>query len=158
MASANVPFILTHAEYDRIVAEYDFLIEYEYVKVIDRDATHVLGTLKTGKHDTAETHDYYVLQDITNANLQGLRNAWFTTSGKILFVPQYGHCLTATIMATYEHKLEDSGWFHYSQGSWRNRHNVKITDRMYDALAMFAEQNGMDVASIAYGRSSNNGH
>jgi len=152
--SSFAPFMLTIEQYDRLATEYDHLIGYGNLVEIMRDDKHVIGKLRSESHNKTETHNYMVLQDITNENLAGLQNAWFTTSGKILFVPWYSHNITACILghtSRYADELESMGWYHYSIGSWRNTDTVKVTDRMYDAIAKFADQNGMDAAAIAFG-------
>jgi len=149
------PFMLTHAEYARLVDKYDHLFTYHNIIVTDQDSSNVMGYIRTESHDLPETHDYFVLQDITHAPIVGLQNAWFLPSGKILYVPWYAHNLTACVlghMSGYADELESMGWFHYSMGCWRNRNTAKITDRMYDSLARYADQNNEDVAYIAYGK------
>lgn len=149
------PFIFTIDQYDRLISNYDHLVTYKNIIELDRDSVHVMGKLRSETHDRSETHGYMVLQDITNLPLNGLMNAWFTTTGKILYVPWYAHNITACILGhtdRYADELECKGWFHYSIGNWRNRHNVKVTDRMYDAIAKFADQNNEDAALIAFGR------
>ena len=149
------PFMLTIEQYDRLVEEYDHLVDSGNIVAIDRDDTHVIGKMRSETHTLSETHEYMVLQDITDLDLRGLQNAWFTTSGKILYVPWYSHNITAAILGhtnRYADELESMGWYHYSIGFWRNRHNVKVTDRMYDAIAKFADQNDQDAAIIAFGR------
>lgn len=149
-----VSFLITIAQFDMLKVEYSYLYRTKNIIEISRDDTHVIGKLRTDSHDRVEMSDYMVLQDITDLNLRGLQNAWFTTGGKILFVPWYGHNLTAALLGhtdSYADELESMGWYHYSIGNWRNPHNVKVTDRMYDAIGKFADQNNQDAALIAFG-------
>lgn len=109
----------------------------EKCEVIHKDSEHVMGFV-----DLVDCYGHLAGEDISGINLRGYTSLWFSPSGKVHYVPGAGHDFTA-IMLGYNtiEDLERAGWVHLSSGSIYNYHLAKITDRCYDALARYCEQN-----------------
>lgn len=133
----RIPILITKKQYQGTEEYYK-----KDIHILERDTTHVLGYVEINSDKSYDHTDLFIGEQVHA--YADMWNLWIDRSGSAYFVPWWGHGMYASVFHGQSvSALEEMGWIHISDSILRNWDMPKVTDRQYDTLVLYCEQNRM---------------